>query len=808
MNRNNFIFSTFILFGLYSSTLTAQDNIVSGKIKDAIYHTPIGAAEIYDESGKLLAISNDTGYFKFIGTERNYEITVFSSNHKFYRKSIEVLNPMFLNLLLDPLSINLNEIQISARRENLFGILRLRDVEGTSINAGKKTEVVILSDIDASLALNNARQIYSQVSGLNIYQNDDAGLQLNIGGRGLDPNRTSNFNTRQNGYDISADVLGYPESYYTPPAEALEKIEIIRGASSLQYGTQFGGLVNFVIKKPSEIPGNRTVQRSTIGSNGLLTSFTSIDGAKKNISYYSFINAKKGNGFRDNSDFKATNAYVHVANNISKKLNASLEFTALSYLAKQAGGLNDQMFLEDPLQSNRSRNFFKVNWLLYNLRLQYTQSKNALHTLNIFALDAERYALGYRSNRVSQIDPLLERDLIHGKFNNYGFEYKTLFKREVLNLKTANLIGIKFYKSNNESKQGAGSNGYDADFKFYNEQFPSYSSQSSYKYPNLNIAFFGENIIYVNNHLSITPGFRYEYIDTKSDGNYSQMLFDGANNLIFDTLINSENRNTRNFAIFGLGISYKKNRQEFYANISQNYRSVTFSDMSIVSPAYVISPNIQDEKGHTSDIGIRGNVGNIISYDVNSFLLLYKKRIGFIQKAQADGNVKSERGNIGDARILGVESMLELNLSRLTRTKLKVKCFLNTAFIQSEYISSQQNGIVGNNVEFIPKINLKTGLKSRYKYFRSYVQFTYLSDQYTDASNAIESNLSGINGIIPSYGILDMNISYKRNFYSIESGINNILNNSYFTRRATGYPGPGIIPAPRRNFYLTLELKF
>ena len=28
------------------------------------------------------------------------------------------------------------------------------------------------------------------------------GLQLNIGGRGLDPNRTSNFNTRQNGYDI------------------------------------------------------------------------------------------------------------------------------------------------------------------------------------------------------------------------------------------------------------------------------------------------------------------------------------------------------------------------------------------------------------------------------------------------------------------------------------------------------------------------------------------------------------------------------------------------------------------------------
>jgi Fe(3+) dicitrate transport protein len=59
---------------------------------------------------------------------------------------------------------------------------------------------------------NNARQIFAQVVGLTINESY-GGLQLSIGGRGLDPNRTSNFNTRQNGF-ISADVLGYPESYY------------------------------------------------------------------------------------------------------------------------------------------------------------------------------------------------------------------------------------------------------------------------------------------------------------------------------------------------------------------------------------------------------------------------------------------------------------------------------------------------------------------------------------------------------------------------------------------------------------------
>ncbi|MFT5077301.1 MAG: Fe(3+) dicitrate transport protein, partial [Flavobacteriaceae bacterium] len=44
--------------------------------------------------------------------------------------------------------------------------------------------------------------------------------------------------------------------------------------------------------------------------------------------------------------------------------------------------------------------------------------------------------------------------------------------------------------------------------------------------------------------------------------------------------------------------------------------------------------------------------------------------------------------------------------------------------------------------------------------------------------------------------------------FKLEAGINNVLDNYYFTRRATGYPGPGIIPSANRNFYMTLQMKF
>ena len=61
------------------------------------------------------------------------------------------------------------------------------DFEKTEIYAGKKTEVILIDQSMANLAANNSRQIYNQIPGFTIYQNDDAGLLLNIGGRGLDP---------------------------------------------------------------------------------------------------------------------------------------------------------------------------------------------------------------------------------------------------------------------------------------------------------------------------------------------------------------------------------------------------------------------------------------------------------------------------------------------------------------------------------------------------------------------------------------------------------------------------------------------
>ena len=782
-----------------SINLEGENNLKSS-IK--IYDKAIGFVnEVYE--GEIFILENRVQKNTYIFIAEGYSVV---------EKEIDLSEVNKFNLVLPRQVEELNEVILSAKKKEVFALKRMRDFENTAIYAGKKTEVIIIEQSMANLAANNARQIFNQIPGLNIYQNDDAGLQLHIGGRGLDPNRTSNFNTRQNGYDISADVLGYPESYYTPPAEAIEEIQIIRGAASLQYGTQFGGLVNFKLKDASTYRPITGVIRNTIGTNSLYTNFTQLSGRIGKWRYIGHVNIKKGNGFRPNSEFNSSNVFAKISYDFSENTILSAEVTYLDYLAQQAGGLTDDLFNENPYQSNRERNWFGLYWFLYNIKFEHALSDNSNISVNFFGLNAQRNAIGFRSNRVSQVDPYEERDLIKGDFNNFGIEARWLKKYILGNKKAVFLLGGKYYSAKNTSAQGPGSASNEADFSFYNVEYPSYSQQSNYTYPNENISIFSENIFYINKRMSVTPGLRYENILTATEGNYQRINLDAAGNVILNETLNSIESRRRSFVLLGLGLSYKASHPlEYYSNISQNYRSVTFADISIINPAFSINPNITDEKGYTIDLGIRGKIKKMMSFDLNFFHLSYQNRIGFIQKAFKDGSVKSERGNVGDANLSGLESLIDLNIGELFKMNLKkysLNSFINYSFIETKYSNSDIQGIKGKKVEFVPKDNLKFGLRYGYKNLTLNMQFSYVSEQFTDSSNAVEGNLSGVIGVIPAYKLVDLSGAFTLNKFRLEFGVNNTLNEAYFTRRATGYPGPGIIPSPGRNFYLSTQYKF
>jgi Fe(3+) dicitrate transport protein len=111
-------------------------------------------------------------------------------------------------------------------------------------------------------------------------------------------------------------------------------------------------------------------------------------------------------------------------------------------------------------------------------------------------------------------------------------------------------------------------------------------------------------------------------------------------------------------------------------------------------------------------------------------------------------------------------------------------------------------------VENAPEWIVRYGLNYFYKGLTATVQWSYVDEAFSDAVNTVTPTSNGLNGLIPAYHIGDISLNYKfLEKYNIRAGLNNMSDASYFTRRAGGYPGPGLMPADGRNFYVSLGLK-
>ncbi len=763
---------------------------------------------------KSIKVTTDsTGSFQLDPPKGECEITVFASGFKYWQKNILYQAKMDLYIELQTISDSLAEVTVIAAQE---APAMLNAIEGYTIYEGKKTEIVDFKSLTANLSTNCARQAFAKIAGLNIWESDGAGLQLGIGGRGLSPNRTANFNTRQNGYDISADALGYPESYYTPPMEALRRVEVVRGAASLQYGTQFGGMVNFLLHNGESFLKDKPNQkialqsRFTLGSWGFVNTFNSIGAKGKKLDFYGYYQHKRGDGWRENSGFSLNGAYGILRWQVSQRLKISYEHTYMHYLAQQPGGLTDAQFASAPRRSYRERNWFLVDWNLASFSAEYTFSQRTSLQSRTFGLHASRQSLG-NLERANVIDFGGKRTLIYGLYQNIGNETRLLHRYSAGKQTHALVLGSRIYQGHTTQKQGDASDSKDPDFRFLNPENPE---NSSYQFPNRNFSLFLEHIFNLSDKWSLTPGIRFENIQTQSRGHYRTIVRDMAQNIISDITTQDNRNRNRSFVLLGLGASYKPSESiELYANFTQNYRAVTFSDLQIVNPNFKIDPNIQDEKGYNADLGIRGNLKGIFSFDATVFHLFYSGRIGQILKADQPPLYLDYRyrSNISDSRTTGLEATFELDTWKLfagKKSPTKLALFGNLATINARYTSTGNSALKGRRVELVPEFSFRTGVHFKHKKLAISYYYSYTGQHFTDATNTIRS-ASGVNGIVPRYQVMDISASLELNRYlKIEATLSNLLNTRYFTRRAEAYPGPGIIPADGRGIYLTVVGQF
>jgi Fe(3+) dicitrate transport protein len=312
----------------------------------------------------------------------------------------------------------------------------------------------------------------------------------------------------------------------------------------------------------------------------------------------------------------------------------------------------------------------------------------------------------------------------------------------------------------------------------------------------------------------LIPGFRVEHIGNTANGRV---------NLTGNTEVKVGNENRRRqFILPGIGAEYHIGMTEIYANYSQSYRPALFSDLTANPTTDIIDQNLEDAKGYNIDLGYRGRIKDYLFFDVSGYILQYNNRIGLIAQQRLDGGFYNFRTNVGDSKSMGVEALVEFSPTKVWFKNSKyghLTIYTSIAYIQARYedfriVSRQGNNLVETNlkskrVENAPENIIRTGLTYTKKGLTITTQYSYVSEAFSDANNTLTPTTNGVNGLIPSYNLVDLSGTYKFNEkLFLKSGINNLFGEKYFTRRASGYPGPGLIVAEPRNFFVTVGVKF
>jgi Fe(3+) dicitrate transport protein len=666
---------------------------------------------------------------------------------------------------------------------------------------GKKIEAITLSATNANIALKTGRQLFSKIPGVFVYDMDGSGNQLNIATRGLDPHRSWEYNIRQNNVIINSDLYGYPASHYSPPVESFERIEIVRGTASLQYGAQFGGLVNYITKRPDTAKKIGFESLNTVGSFGLMSTFNSVGGTVGRFSYYGYMHMRRSNGYRDHSASEADAQFIHLGYKFSRKFSVQLEAGRSRYLHQIPGPLNDSMFYDNPRSSTRKRNYFSPDIYVPSITVDYSVSPNTrilFIASGVFG-DRNSVQLDAFATVPDEIDPstgdFKNRQVDIDKFNSKTAELRVRHKYLIGKFPATLNAGLLYVSNDLHRRQlGVGTTGDDYDLSLDGPFKRDLNFRSK------NFAAFAENTFQLTPKWTVTPGVRFENGRSTMSGYLSYYPNDLPNSI------------PHNFQLFGISSQYELTRNSnLYGGISQSYRPVIFKDIIPASTFEQVDKNLKNAFGYNAELGARGMIKNL-QYDVSIFAVNYKNRLGTLVLQDPGGAPYIYRTNVGNSLTKGVEMFVQYKFA--LSSKIFAGIYTSTAFMAARYtkgevsIGNENKSIKGNYVESAPKWITRNGIDLLYEGLSLTILYSYTGESYSDAINTVTAPASGARGLTPGYGIWDFNASFRtNNVLTFRMGINNVFDEQYFTKRPTFYPGPGIWPSDGRNLYLTVGVK-
>lgn len=669
-------------------------------------------------------------------------------------------------------------------------------VQGAEIYAGKKTTRLTPAETQAGLT-NNFRLALNQTPGLLL--SEETTPLLSIGGRGFDPHRAQFFQVLKDGLPIHADPFGYPEAYYTPPLAAVQAIELVRGGGSLLYGPQPAGTINFVTYVPRTDKSFHFTTENTFGSYGLFTNYTAVDGTVDRVGYLAYFNHRQADGFRaTNSDYQLDTGSAKIVLALSPASRLIFNVDATDEEHGEPGGLapdsapatpNTRFYSRDRNATTRTFDRFRLERYAAYAKYQHDLDAATLLEIATWGGYYKRYSKRQRGGGFGTIPtgPTSGTNAIENQeFYNFGFEPRVRRDYDAFGNSHTLTAGFQTYYSTSPRRDERGATPF-AD---------SGSLRRKTTRATTYVAFFAENRFQFGK-LAIVPAIRLE--------NYWTSVQETTNVDKTGSGLPLTDRTKHEFVpLPGIGLEYELFQgQAVYANVSKAYQPNFFTDGFSPAANAVSDPNIKPGDVWQYEVGWRGQPVPWAYWDTSLFLVDFGNRVGSIPNGAGPGLTLIT--NTGRSRTIGWDTAAGLDLIGLadalagtrhgeTWGKLRLQAALTLQ--NGKFVSGRQDG---NNTQYTPNILLRTGVV--YEHDRGSLSLlnTLSGPFYADDANTRQRE-------VPAYNTWDLvaNVRVYRDIVSLTFGVNNLLDEDYFSR----VRNDGIDPAARRNYYGAVRVAF
>ncbi len=626
--------------------------------------------------------------------------------------------------------------------------------------------------------------ILRKVTGVNVRDEEGFGLRPNIGIRGLNPTRSTRVLLLEDGVPLAFAPYGDNSSYYHPPINRFESVEVLKGSGQILYGPRtIGGVINYITPNPPKKSGGFVTLMG--GSRDFFNGRINYGGTWRGVGLLFDYMRKQGEGARDNirvglDDFNFKSSIgIGETQILTVKANYYGEDSNLTY-----SGLREAEYLTNPRQNPFRNDFFYGDRFGASASHIYILDSAKSLTTNFYGSFFKRHWWRQASNSNERpndaADPacggmanLNTTCGNQGRLRQYyvwGLEPRLQASHKIFGVKSEADIGFRAHFEIQDRMQQNG---------------PKPDSRSGVvvednERRNQAYSSFLQNRFLVSNWI-IIAGVRLEHVKYER----TNRLASGGAGVTGKTSLTQ--------VIPGIGISYRpKSNLAFYGGIHRGFAPPRTED--IINNAGG-SLDLESELSWNYEAGIRTSPYRGISLEASFFRIDYENQI--VPATVASG-VGTTLVNGGKTLHQGAELSAQVNTDaffssphhfyvRTAYTYLPTVRFNGVLFQQVTGVGAVN--IDGNRLPYAPKnlLNFEVGYYGK-SGIDALLEAVHVSDQFSDDRNTVVPTPDGQRGLIPGYTIWNATANY--NVEKIRSTffvtVKNLLDKTFIVDRSRG----------------------